>query len=58
MARRSRIRRAGKAKKGRLNKVDGLDHPEFSFSYYNRARGFANYGEAQLAAQEKLLRRL
>jgi len=57
MARRSRIRRAGRMRKDR-SKVEGLDHPNFASSFYNRLRGFANFGETQLAAQEKLLKRI
>jgi len=40
------------------SKVEGLDHPNFASSFYNRLRGFANFGETQLAAQEKLLKRI
>lgn len=57
MARRSRIKRAGKAS-ARLKRVDGLDHPEFAESYFKRARRFGNEGEAQLDAQERMLRSL
>lgn len=58
MARRSRIRRAGRMGKMGSNKVDGLDHPQFTASHFKRVGEFNAEGEKQLKDQERFLKKL
>lgn len=53
MPRRSRMRKAN-----RMKTVTGLDHPEFTASYYRAFSRFGNAAEQALRQQEKLLNRL